>query len=85
MIITGGAKGVDQIAEQYAKERGIEVKIIRPQYDLYGAPLVRNKWIVNECDFILAFWDGKSRGAKFTIDYARKQNKKVEVFEKERE
>ena len=46
------------------------------------APLIRNKEIVEIADYIISFWDGKSRGTKFTIDYAKKLNKKVKIYVK---
>ena len=35
LIISGGAKGVDTIAEQYADSKRISKLILRPRYDLY--------------------------------------------------
>lgn len=40
-----------------------------------GKYIERDYKIVNLADVILAFWDGKSRGTKKTIDYALKQGK----------
>jgi len=70
---------VDQLAIRYATESRIPYTIYKPQYALYGrrAPLVRNEEMVQRADYAIAIWDGKSRGTKFTIDYAHKQNKKV--------
>lgn len=81
LIISGGAIGVDTIAEQYADRVRMSKLIIRPQYNLMGrrAPLARNEIIVKMCDKVLAFWDGTSRGTKYTIDYARNLNKEVQV------
>lgn len=81
LIISGGAVGVDTIAEQYADRVKMSKFIIRPRYDLQGkrAPLARNEIIVKFCDKVLAFWDGKSRGTKYTIDYARSLNKEVQI------
>lgn len=83
-IISGGAIGIDTLAEKIADERRISKSIIRPEYDKYGkkAPLVRNKEIVERAELVIAFWDGKSRGTKFTIDYAKKLNKKVKIYVK---
>ncbi|MBR6562911.1 MAG: hypothetical protein IKK70_03120 [Clostridia bacterium] len=73
LIISGGARGVDTLAERYADEHGIEKLILLPQYELYGknAPLIRNKAIVEHADLVIAFWDGSSHGTRFTIDYAK--------------
>ena len=52
-----------------------------PEYDKYGrgAPLVRNKLIVEECDCLIAFWDDTSRGTKYTIDYAHQLGKPIKI------
>ena len=77
LIISGGAKGIDTLAEQYADMCGIEKLIIRPQYELFGraAPIKRNEEMVNICDAVLAVWDGKSKGTRHTLNYARKKEK----------
>ena len=53
-----------------------------PDYKTYGrvAPLKRNYLIVSYCDVVIAFWDGKSRGTEYTINLAKKMNKKVIVY-----
>ena len=81
IIISGGASGIDSIAEQYADKHKISKLIIRPKYKTYGksAPLKRNEIMVDIADFVLVIWDGKSKGTKHTIDYAKKQNKNLEV------
>ena len=79
MIITGGAEGIDTLAEQYADKMRLSKLILRPQYDLYGrgAPLKRNEKMVELCDMVLIIWDGCSKGTKYTINYAEKIGKKV--------
>ena len=54
-----------------------------PDYDKYGkaAPLVRDRLIVDNSDCVLAFWDGKSRGTKYTLDYAREQGKPIKIVQ----
>lgn len=79
LIISGGAKGMDTVAEHYADAHGIEKLIIRPKYERYGraAPLKRNEEMVNAADTVLAIWDGVSHGTKYTLDHARKKGKKI--------
>lgn len=82
LIISGGAKGVDALAEQYADKHRISKLILRPKYKLYRrrAPLIRNDEMVDMCDKVLVFWDGKSKGTKHTIDYAKKTGKPLELI-----
>ena len=82
MIVSGGAKGADQMAEEYGRERGIEVKIFLPDYQKHkqGAPIRRNELIVKEADLVIAFWDGKSKGTKNAIERAKASGKEVKVI-----
>ena len=81
-IVSGGAKGVDTSAKEYADAQGIKLTEFLPEYGRYGrgAPLKRNISIVEYADLVLAFWDGKSRGTKFVIDECKKRNKPVRII-----
>lgn len=74
-IVSGGARGADTLAKEYAVRNDIPLIEFLPEYDRYGrrAPLMRNIQIVDNCDFLLALWDGRSPGTRFTIDYAVKR------------
>ena len=78
-VISGGADGVDTLAEQYADKHKLSKYIIRPRYKLYGkaAPLRRNEEMVNMADAVLIIWDGHSKGTQYTIKYANKTHKPV--------
>lgn len=82
VLVSGGAKGADSMAEYYAKEKGIQCIVFKPDYKKYGraAPMIRNGDIVENSDIIVAFWDGVSGGTKNSIERARKQNKQVIIF-----
>ena len=81
-IVSGGARGADTYAREFAQKHNLKLIEFLPEYDKYGrgAPLVRNKLIVEECDCVLAFWDGQSHGTKFTLDYAKEKNKPKKLF-----
>ena len=81
MIISGGAKGIDSLAEQYADQHRISKLILRPRYDLYGraAPIIRNQQMVDMADEDLIIWDGQSRGTRATEQYAKKMQKQLTV------
>ena len=82
-IISGGACGVDSLAEKYADEYGISKYIIRPRYNIYGryAPLKRNEEMIDMCDAVLVIWDKCSKGTKYTIEYAKKNKKPITIVE----
>ena len=81
ILISGGAKGTDKLAEEYARVNNIPIDQHKPEYNKYGrgAPIVRNKEMVELCDYVIAFWDEKSKGTKSTIDYAIKLNKETKI------
>lgn len=81
-IIHGGAKGADTLAAQYAQRRHIPATVVKPDWTRHGkaAGPIRNRQMVDMCSEVLAFWDGKSRGTKSTIDYARKAGKRVRIM-----
>ena len=79
LIISGGAKGIDTIAEKYADEHKISKLILLPQYSLYGksAPIKRNEMMVNIADTVIVVWDGNSSGTKSTLQYSKMKNKNI--------
>ena len=82
-IVSGGAKGVDADAREYAFAHNIRFTEFRPDYKRYGsgaAPLKRNIQIIEYSDIVLAFWDGTSKGTKYVIDNCRKMGVKVRVY-----
>ena len=82
-IVSGGARGVDTCARNYALRHGLKLTEFLPEYDGFGrgAPLRRNITIIEYVDLVLAFWDGKSRGTKFVIDNCKKRNIPVVVYQ----
>ena len=81
-IVSGGARGIDTCARNYALKNDLKLTEFRPEYNKYGrgAPLRRNETIVNYADMVLAFWDGESKGTKFVINYCEKVGKECKIF-----
>ena len=81
-IISGGARGVDASAKDYALQHGLKLTEYLPEYARYGraAPLKRNITIIENADLLLAFWDGASRGTKYVIDNCKKRNIPVKIY-----
>lgn len=81
-IVSGGAAGVDSCAAAHARASGISLTEFLPEYEKYGraAPIVRNKSIVEYSDEVIAFWNGKSKGTKWVINYCSKISKPCRVI-----
>lgn len=81
-IVSGGAKGIDTCAKEYALKHNIPFKEFLPDYKRYrhGAPLKRNLQIIEYADYILAFWDGKSKGTEYTIENCKKMGNKCKII-----
>jgi GH18 family chitinase len=80
-IVSGGAYGADRLAEVYARKNNYDLKVFFPDWKTYGkkAGYLRNINIVENSDIIIAFWDGKSKGTKHSIDLAEKKSKKIYI------
>lgn len=81
-IVSGGARGIDTCARQWANSHSIKLTEFLPEYEKYGrsAPLRRNITIIQNADLVLAFWDQKSRGTKFVIDKCKELGVPVKIF-----
>ena len=81
-IVSGGAKGIDQNAAEYALLHGLKLTEFHPEYNKYGksAPLKRNLQIIDYSDLVIAFWEGKSKGTKYVIETCRKKKKPLQVI-----
>lgn len=73
ILVSGGALGVDSLAERFATEHGLDMIVIEADWDKYeeDAGFLRNTSIVNIADDVIAIYDGKSTG---TLDSIRKAN-----------
>lgn len=72
-IWSGGAKGSDEMAERYARERGYPFEAIHAEWETTkprkAAGPIRNTKLAQTVDCGIVFWDGKSGG---TADYIGK-------------
>lgn len=84
VLIHGGAKGVDSIAQEFCNNNNFCSVIIRPVDPSIGAYyLHRNAEMIGMADRVIAFHDGASRGTDFTVRYAKARRLDVKVFEME--
>jgi hypothetical protein len=69
ILVSGGARGVDSIAEDEAKRIGLPAEIHHADWAAHGksAGPKRNKQMVDASSAVVAFWDTSSRGTAHTI------------------
>ena len=81
IILSGHCSGVDAMAERYADENNYDLEIYPADWEKHGkaAGPLRNKKMVEKSDCVVAFWDGKSRGTKSLIDYAKRSEKPLRI------
>ena len=80
-IVSGGATGADSLAEQWAKDNTIQTKIFYPDWNTHGkaaGPII-NRLIIDNCDVCIAFWDGKSKGTKSSIDMCKSKGVRYHI------
>lgn len=82
-VISGGAPGMDTIGARAARGLGLKLTEYPADWKTFGkrAGFLRNQTIVDNCDELHAWWDGKSRGTAHTIGLARKAGKPVTIHD----
>lgn len=81
MVVSGGAKGIDSYAKHFASKYHKPLKEFLPDYAAYGrrAPLIRNRQIVFEAEFVIAFPSSDSKGTLHAISEAGKLGRRTVV------
>lgn len=75
VIVSGGAKGADQLGERFAAEHNLAVESHPADWQTHGraAGPIRNREMALCSQALIAFWDGKSPGTDSMIRLARKE------------
>lgn len=88
-LVSGGARGVDRLGEEWARRHQVPIKRFLPNWNRYGsrgpdhAGNVRNRQMaayVGKEGGLIAVWDGTSPGTKNMVIEARKLGLKVFVL-----
>lgn len=82
-VLSGTAKGVDRLGEQWARENQCFCERYPADWDRHGAAAgpIRNEEMANVAEALVAVWNGRSRGTRHVIEVAKKKGLKVYVHE----
>ncbi len=82
IIVSGAARGVDRLGEDYARLNNIPVMQYPARWAVHGkkAGYIRNLEMAHNAEALIALWDGKSKGTKHMIDIANMRKLKVFVY-----
>lgn len=88
-IVSGTARGADELGEQFAEVEGYHTVKFPANWNLFGkrAGYIRNtemaQYAVNDDSYgvLIAFWDEMSKGTKHMIDIAEEYGLEVHVIE----
>ena len=74
VIVSGGAKGADQLGIRFAGRHDLPVSVFPALWGQYGkgAGMIRNKTMADNANHLIAFWDGVSAGTANMIEVAKK-------------
>ena len=80
-VVSGCARGADQLGERWAQQEGLEVTRFPAEWDRDGraAGYMRNERMAREADALIAVWDGRSRGTGHMISMAKRWGLRVWV------
>jgi hypothetical protein len=80
-IISGGARGVDNLGEKFGYDFNLPVFVYPANWKDHGkrAGYIRNSEMAKNADALIAIWDGKSKGTKHMIDIAVQRGLKIYV------
>ena len=85
-VMHGGARGVDRLADEFARKLGFFVEEYPADWEQYGkrAGIMRNlKMLDQNPELVIAYWNGESRGTKHMIDAAREREIPVEIHQED--
>lgn len=83
-IVSGGCRGIDQFAIEWAKKASIPYKVYEASWNRHGraAGPIRNEKMAKYADGLIAIWMNSSRGTSNMIDNMKKLNKPTFIYTK---
>lgn len=80
-IVSGGARGVDSLGEQWAEYHDVPDKVFEADWDEHGnaAGPIRNEEMAEYADAAVLVWDGESMGTRSMFELALRERLDIYV------
>lgn len=74
--------GADGLGEKYAQENFLKVTPFPANWETYGKSggVIRNKVMAQYADYLILFFDGKSKGSSSMLQLAEKEGLKIRII-----
>jgi hypothetical protein len=81
-IVSGTARGVDRLGEEWARRNGVKVTRYPANWKQFGraAGYRRNEEMARNADAAIIIWDGISKGTKHMIKLAKSHNLRTFIY-----
>jgi len=84
-ITSGNIEGAAKVARQIARENGLKITLYNYRsglgfYQALNDIMIKNRRMVEACNFAYVVWDGESKGTKREIEMLKKHGKHYELF-----
>jgi hypothetical protein len=72
-VITSNSRGVDRLAEIWAREKGVPFRVFPVEWSRFGgrAGIMRDQQMADHAEALIALWDGYSTGTAQMIEIAK--------------
>jgi len=80
-VISGGARGVDALGEEWAMRHQVPFRRFPADWDAHGksAGMIRNREMAEIAEALVLCWDGLSKGSKNMLKEAERRGLKIHV------
>lgn len=81
VFVSGACRGADALGERYAEENGYKIEKYIADWSEFGksAGPNRNKEMAKVADYVICFWDGKSKGTQSMIKFTLQFDKPIRI------
>ena len=78
-LLSGNSIGLDSLVEKFAHQYNIPHKKHSLEWDAFGGKYTDNERLIEECDIVIAFYNGNCEITRDSLNQAKEKNKKVYI------